>query len=199
MTPTDSCGTSDTEKISAKAHARRYVAGMRSLTCACLLLLLTALRLGAQGTDVRDSTTMKTTGGLSLGISGLRSGDGTTVVGDIMWVGDEMNDGPGFRVMRQALAPRAHGYVAMIFIGGPPRDSIQWMRLDFGVGYVGQQSDRSLAFYQRHGIGALLGTTIAPVRFSIFRPELNGWAVVGTSARFLGASLGVRILDPRRR
>ena len=87
----------------------------------------------------------------------------------------------------------------MIFIGGPPSDSIQWMRLDFGLGYVGQQSDRSLKFYQRHGVGAQLATTIAPWKIGFMRPELNGWAIVGTSARFLGASLGARILDPRNR
>jgi len=148
---------------------------------------------GAQGPD-----SLRTTGGLSLGLSGWRSGDGTTVVGDLMWVGDEMNDGPGFRVMRQALAPRSHGYTAMILIGGPPREDIDWMRLDFGVGYVGQQSDRSLAFYRRHGIGAQFGATLAPWKFGIVRPELNGWGVVATSARFLGVSLGARILDPRQ-
>ncbi len=142
---------------------------------------------------------IKTTGGLSLGLSGLRSGDGTTVVGDLMWVGAEMTDGVGLRILRQGLSPRAHGYAAMIVIGGPPRDSLQWMRIDFGLGYVGQQADRSLKFYQRHGVGAQFAMTIAPVRFGIFRPEVNGWAVVGTSARFLGASAGVRILDPRQR
>lgn len=198
MKPTTSCAPGSATRGAARVPSRRYVAAMRPLILSCLLLG-TALRLDAQSPDVRDSAVTRTTGGLSLGISGLRSGDGTTAVGDIMWVGDEMNDGPGFRIMRQALAPRAHGYVAMIFIGGPPRDSIQWMRLDFGVGYVGQQSDGSLAFYQRHGVGALLGATLAPWKFSIFRPELNGWAVVGTSARFLGTSLGVRILDPRQR
>ncbi|MBC7564065.1 MAG: hypothetical protein H7305_14230 [Gemmatimonadaceae bacterium] len=141
----------------------------------------------------------RTTGGLSLGLSGLRSGDGNTLIADVMWVGDEMNDGPGFRLVRQALSPRTHGYAAMIFIGGPPSDSVQWMRLDFGLGYVGQQSDRSLKFYQRHGLGAQLATTIAPWKIGFMRPELNGWAIVGTSARFLGASLGARILDPRNR
>lgn len=153
----------------------------------------------ARGMAQAPVESQRTTGGLSLGISGLRSGDGTTVVGDVMWVGDEMNDGPGFRIVRQALSPRTHGYAAMIFIGGPPTDSIQWMRLDFGLGYVGQQSDRSLKFYQRHGIGAQLATTIAPWKFRFIRPELNGWAIVGTSARFLGASLGARVLDPRNR
>ncbi len=151
-------------------------------------------KVAAQTTGI-DSTS--TTGGLSLGISGFRSGDGTTVVGDLMWVGAEMNDGIGLRLMRQGLSPRAHGYIAMIIIGGPPRESMQWMRLDFGLGYVGQQSDRGLALYQRHGIGAEFAMTIAPVRFGIVRPELNGWAVAGTSARFIGASLGVRLLDPR--
>ena len=143
-----------------------------------------------------DST--GTTGGLSLGLSGWRSGDGTTIVGDLMWVGAAMNDGPGVRVMRQALSPRSHGYTAMLFIGGPPRDSVQWMRLDFGVGYVGQQSSRALPWYQRHGIGALFGATVAPWKLGIVRPELNGWGVVGTSARFIGVSLGARILDPRQ-
>lgn len=142
-----------------------------------------------------DST--KTTGGLSAGLSGFHSSDGTTVVGDLMWVGAEMNDGIGVRVMRQGLAQREHGYAAMIVIGGPPRESMQWLRLDFGLGYVGRQADRSLKLYQRHGLGAVLGATIAPVRFGIVRPELDGWAVAGTSARFLGVSLGVRVLDPR--
>ncbi|HYW52007.1 MAG TPA: hypothetical protein VE861_15440 [Gemmatimonadaceae bacterium] len=163
------------------------------------MLLGSTSVLGAQGQAGADTAVMRTTGGLSLGISGLQSGDGTTIAADVMWVGDEMNDGPGFRFIRQALAPRAHGYAAMIFIGGPPRDSIQWMRLDFGMGYVGQQSSGSLRWYQRHGLGALFGATIAPWRYGIFKPELNGWAVVGTSARFLGTSLGVRILDPRNR
>lgn len=144
-----------------------------------------------------DST--KTTGGLSAGLSGFRSNDGTTIVGDLMWVGAELNDGIGVRVMRQGLARREHGYAAMIVIGGPPRDSLQWLRLDFGLGYVGQQADRSLKPYQRHGLGALFGATIAPVRVGIVKPELNGWAVVGTSARFLGVSLGVRVRDPRQR
>ncbi len=156
--------------------------------CAC------TVEVSAQTTGL-DSTS--TTGGLSLGLSGLRSGDGITVVGDLMWVGAEMNDGVGLRLMRQGLAPRAHGYIAMIVIGGPPRESMQWMHLDFGLGYVGQQSDRGLALYQRHGVGAEFAVTIAPVRFGIVRPELNGWAVAGTSARFFGVSVGVRFLDPR--
>jgi hypothetical protein len=110
-----------------------------------------------------------------------------------------MMDGVGLRFVRQGLAPRSHGYAAMIVIGGPPRDSISWLRIDFGLGYVGPQADRPLKFYQRHGVGAQFGATIAPVKFGFVRPELNGWAVAGTSARFLGASLGVRILDPRIR
>ena len=150
--------------------------------------------LRAQGTD-----STHTTGGLSLGLSGLRSSDGTTVRADVMWVGDEMNDGAGLRFLRQGLAPRSHGYAAMLVIGGPPRDSLPWFRLDFGLGYVGQQSDRRLSFVKRHGVGVELATTIAPVRFGVVKPELNGWAVVGTSAQFLGVSLGVRILDPRGR
>ena len=156
----------------------------------------------AAGSALAQSSTpdtLRTTGGLSLGVSGLRSGDGTTVVGDLMWVGAAMNDGIGVRVLRQGLAPRAHGYAAMIVIGGPPHDSLPWLRLDFGLGYVGQQTDRSLKFYQRHGLGAQLAMTIAPVKLGVVRPELNGWAVVATSARFLGASLGVRVLDPRQR
>ena len=173
----------------------RYVAIMR---LSPIIPGLLAALLAAGCADAQASDTVRTTGGLSLGLSGWKSGDGTTVVGDLMWVGDEMNDGPGFRVMRQALAPRSHGYIAMIFIGGPPRDSIDWMRLDFGVGYVGQQSDRSLKFYQRHGVGAQFGATLAPWKFGIVRPELNGWGVVATSARFLGVSLGARILDPRQ-
>lgn len=153
----------------------------------------------AQSSAADSAARLPTTGGLSLGVSGLRSGDGTTVTGDVMWVGAEMMDGIGIRVIREALAPRAHGYAAMIIIGGPPSDSISWLRIDFGLGYAGQQSDRGLRALERHGIGALLGATVAPVRVGIFRPELNGWAVVATSARFLGASLGVRILDPRQR
>ncbi|MBC7842315.1 MAG: hypothetical protein H7099_08375 [Gemmatimonadaceae bacterium] len=167
-------------------------------TCSLLVMLMS----GAAGIVSAQSTatdTSKTTGGLSVGVSGLRSNDGTTIVGDLMWVGAEMNDGIGLRLLRQGLAPRAHGYAAMIVIGGPPRDSLHWMRIDFGLGYVGQQSDRSLKFYQRHGLGAQFALTIAPVKLGIVRPELNGWAVVGTSARFLGASLGVRVLDPRQR
>jgi hypothetical protein len=165
---------------------------MRLIPAFLALVLLPAF-LPAQSAD-----STRTTGGLSLGVSGWRSSDGTTVVGDLMWVGEAMNDGPGFRVMRQALSPRTHGYTAMIFIGGPPRDRMGWMRLDFGVGYVGQQSDRSIKFYQRHGIGAQFGATLAPWKLGIVRPELNGWGVLGTSARFLGVSLGARILDPRQ-
>lgn len=167
---------------------------LRLCISSVLLLAGVAAVAGAQSTA---ADTTKTTGGLSVGLSGLRSSDGTTVVGDLMWVGAEMNDGIGVRFLRQGLAPGAHGYAAMIVIGGPPRDSLQWMRIDFGLGYVGQQSDRSLKFYQRHGLGAEFAMTIAPVRLGIVRPELNGWAVVGTSARFLGASIGVRVLDPR--
>lgn len=162
-----------------------------------VLLAVSATGAAAQGT-VRD-TVLRTTGGLSVGVSGLRSDDGTTVVADVMWVGAEMMDGIGLRVLRQGLAPRAHAYAAMLVIGGPPHDSIGWLRLDFGMGYVGQQSNGSLKFYQRHGLGAQFAMTIAPVKFGILRPELNGWAVAGTSAQFLGASLGVRILDPRQR
>ena len=165
-----------------------------------VLAIATSLAcLDAPGVEAQVIDSIKTTGGLSLGVSGLRSGDGTTVVGDLMWVGAEMTDGVGVRILRQGLSPRAHGYAAMIVIGGPPRDSLQWMRIDFGLGYVGQQADRSLKFYQRHGVGAQFAMTIAPVRFGILRPEVHGWAVVGTSARFLGASAGVRILDPRQR
>ena len=173
---------------------------MNRLRAAARLIFLcssvTPIALRAQASS-RD--TEKTTGGLSLGLSGFHSLDGTTLVGDVMWVGDEMTDGAGIRVLRQGLAPRTHGYAAMLVIGGPPRDSMQWLRLDFGIGYVGQQSDRALKFYQRHGIGAQLGATMAPVRLGIIRPELNGWAVVGTSARFLGVSLGLRMLNPRNR
>ena len=165
---------------------------------ACLTTLLVLACTPTIGrSQAADST--HTTGGLSLGLSGLRSGDGTTVRTDVMWVGDEMNDGVGLRVLRQGLAPRAHGYAAMLVIGGPPHDSLPWLRLDFGVGYVGQQSDRKLGFAKRHGVGAEFATTIAPVRFGVVKPELNGWAIVGTSAQFLGVSLGVRILDPRGR
>lgn len=165
---------------------------MRLLSAVIAFVLLPAVACG----QAADSA--GTTGGLSVGLSGWRSGDGTTVVGDLMWVGAEMNDGPGLRVMRQALSPRSHGYAAMLFIGGPPRDSLGWMRLDFGVGYVGQQSSRTLRWYNRHGIGALFGATLAPWKLGIVRPELNGWGVVGTSARFIGVSLGARILDPRQ-
>ena len=177
----------------------RYLPEMKRLYFAGMLLHASAsllpLALSAQA-SAPDS--VKTTGGLSLGISGFHSGDGTTVVGDVMWVGEDMTDGAGIRLLRQGLSPRAHGYAAMIVIGGPPRDSVQWLRIDFGLGYVGQQSDRALKFYQRHGIGAQLGATIAPVRIGIVRPEVNGWAVVGTSAHFLGVSVGLRMLDPRK-
>ncbi len=181
------------------AVACRYLQAMRptllALAFSGLLVSITAPASAAQSAAPEP---LRTTGGLSLGLSGLRSGDGTTVIGDLMWVGAEMNDGIGIRIVRQGLAPRAHGYAAMIVVGGPPRDSLQWLRLDFGLGYVGQQSNRTLRFYERHGVGAQLAMTIAPVKFGIFRPELNGWAVVGTSARFLGASAGIRILDPRQ-
>ncbi len=140
-----------------------------------------------------------TTGGLSLALSGVRSSDGSTLAADVLWVGADMMDGVGIRFLREGLAPGSHGYAAMIVIGGPPRDSLSWLRLDFGMGYVGQQSDQPRKFHQRHGIGAQLGATIAPIKFSIFRPELNGWAIVGTSAQFLGASVGMRVLDPRQR
>ncbi len=170
---------------------------MRTTLAATLLLLCLdgTIAVAQQAGDDR----LKTTGGLSLGLSGMRSGDGTTIVGDIMWTGAEMMDGVGIRFTRQGLAPRAHGYAAMIVIGGPPHDSISWLRIDFGLGYVGQQSAGSLKWYQRHGVGAQFGATIAPLRFGIVRPELNGWGVAGTSARFLGTSLGLRILDPRQR
>ncbi len=161
------------------------------------LLSLDALSAGAQAAAPTPGATV--TGGLSLGLSGLRSADGSTLVADVMWVGADMMDGAGIRFVRQGLAPAAHGYAAMLVIGGPPLDSLSWLRLDFGVGYVGQQSSAPRKFYQRHGIGAQFGATIAPVMVSIFRPELNGWAIVGTSAQFIGASLGVRILDPRHR
>ena len=161
-----------------------------------LASVLVSAPLSAQQADTSSS---RTTGGLSLGLSGMRSSDGGTVVADLMWVGDEMNDGIGLRVLRQGLSPRSHGYAAMIVVGGPPSDSLGWMRIDFGMGYVGQQSARTLRFYQRHGVGVQLATTFAPVRIGIVRPELNAWAVVGTSARFLGVSVGARILDPRQR
>jgi hypothetical protein len=177
----------------------RYVSPMRHfLIRTHVFLVVCALRASAASAQSSTADSLTTTGGLSAGISGLRSGDGTTLVADVMWVGAEMNDGIGIRFVRQGLAPRAHGYAAMIVIGGPPRDSLQWMRLDFGLGYVGQQSVRTLKFYQRHGFGAQLAMTIAPRRFGIIRPELNGWAVVGTSAQFLGVSIGARILDPRQ-
>jgi hypothetical protein len=172
----------------------RHLVTMLALHCALLAL---AAQTGSAQTVAPQATS--TTGGLSLGLSGLRSTDGTTIVADMMWVGADMMDGVGVRFVREALAPRAHGYAAMIVIGGPPRDSLTWVRLDFGLGYVGQQSDQPLKWYRRHGLGAQFGATIAPLRFSIVRPELNGWAVVGTSAQFIGASLGVRILDPRQR
>lgn len=171
-------------------------------TVRVIAICLFAIAFVVTGASAQSASpeTAGTTGGLSLGISGMRSSDGTTVVGDLMWVGAEMTDGPGLRIMRQGLAARTHGYAAVLFIGGPARDSAQWLRLDFGMGYVGQQSGtKNLQFYQRHGVGVLFGSTIAPRRFGIVRPELNGWAVVGTSARFLGASIGARILDPRQR
>jgi hypothetical protein len=173
---------------------------MQRFRRACALLFAAACgaapTLSAQSAALDSHTT---TGGLSLGVSGLRSVDGSTIVADLMWVGAEMTDGIGVRVLRQGLSPRAHGYAAMLVVGGPPRDSVSWLRIDFGLGYVGQQSARALKLYQRHGVGAQFAMTIAPVRLSILRPELNGWAVLGTSARFLGASLGVRVLDPRQR
>jgi hypothetical protein len=177
-----------------------YLACMQRMKCAAAAFMFCAVALpGMVTAQATAPDTAKTTGGLSLGISGLRSSDGTTVVGDLMWVGAEMMDGIGLRVLRQGLAPAAHGYAAMIVIGGPPRDSLQWLRIDFGLGYVGQQSAQSLKFYQRHGVGAQFAATIAPIRVGIVRPEINGWAVVGTSARFLGVSAGLRILDPRQR
>ena len=186
-------------QMAATVH-HRYLAYMHRMTFVGAALIVSAASssgaLSAQSTSV-DST--KTTGGLSLGVSGARSSDGTTVVGDLMWVGSEMMDGIGLRVLRQGLAPAAHGYAAMIVIGGPPRDSLQWIRIDFGLGYVGQQSARTLKFYQRHGVGAQFAATVAPIRFGIVRPEINAWAVVGTSARFLGVSAGLRLLDPRQR
>jgi hypothetical protein len=161
------------------------------------MALLLTQPLAAQSTS-HDSTSI--TGGLSLGASGMRSNDGTTVNVDVLWVGDEMNDGIGLRFLRQGVAPRRHGNAAMLVIGGPLRaESMQWMRLDFGLGYVGQQSPTQLSFVKRHGLGVLLGATLAPKRFGIVRPELIGWAVLGTSTQFLGTSLGVRILDPRQR
>lgn len=181
---------------------------MMSPTCrAALLSLVTLLsaqsgvaQMSAAKTSAADSSArLPTTGGLSLGASGLRSGDGTTLVADVMWVGDEMMDGIGIRVIREGLQPRAHGYAAMIVIGGPPHDSITWLRIDVGLGYAGQQSDQRLRILQRHGVGALFAATVAPLRLGIIRPELNGWAVVATSARFIGASLGIRVLDPRQR
>lgn len=179
-------------------HLPRHARAWARCTAAALLLLVSAAAAGAQSRRAAPDST-HVTGGLSLGISGLRSGDGTTVRGDVMWVGDEMNDGPGLRVLREGLAPRAHGYAVMLFIGGPPTDSLQWLRIDFGMGYVGQQSDRRLSFVRRHGVGVELAMTIAPVRLGIVKPELNGWAIVGTSAQFLGLSIGLRILDPRGR
>lgn len=183
----------------ADAPRARYVSAMLRRLSACALVFSGLCgSVHPASAQSRAPEPARTTGGMSLGISGLRSDDGTTVVGDLMWVGGEMTDGIGVRVLRQGLAPSAHGYAAMIIIGGPPRDSLQWMRLDFGLGYVGQQSGRSLRFYQRHGLGAEFAMSIAPLKFGVVRPELNGWAVVGTSARFLGASLGLRILDPRQ-
>jgi hypothetical protein len=184
----------------ADTRAVRYVAVMNCVVRA-VALVCTSLAIAATSACAQPALpdSLRTTGGLSLGISGVRSNDGTTVVGDLVWVGAEMTDGIGLRVVRQGLAPGAHGYAAMIVIGGPPRDSLPWLRLDFGMGYVGQQSTGALKFYQRHGIGAQLAMTVAPIKLGIVRPELNGWAIVGTSARFLGASLGLRILDPRQR
>jgi hypothetical protein len=185
----------------ASANGFRYLPVMRYpvtvLALGSALLLHAARSAHAQTTAPKPESTI--TGGLSLGLSGLRSADGSTLVADVMWVGADMMDGVGVRFVRQGLAPAAHGYAAMLVIGGPPRDSLSWLRLDFGMGYVGRQSSVPLKFLERHGIGAQFGATIAPVMVSIFRPELNGWAIVGTSAQFLGASLGVRILDPRQR
>lgn len=170
-----------------------------TITTSALGGALLALCAQAACAQTVTAEPQKTTGGLSLGLSGVRSSDGSTIVADVMWVGADMMDGVGVRFLREGLSPRSHGYAAMIVIGGPPGDSLTWVRLDFGLGYVGQQADRPLKFHQRHGVGAQLGATIAPIKFSIFRPELNGWAIVGTSARFIGVSVGMRILDPRQR
>jgi hypothetical protein len=172
----------------------------RRLSLLPLLLMLAAPALHAQTSPTTSAPApTRTTGGLALGLGGFRSNDGTSISADVMWVGDELNDGLGLRVIRQARGSDAHGYAAMLVIGGPPADSIlQWMRLDFGLGYVGEQSPSSRSFARRHGVGALAGLTIAPKRFGIVRPEANAYAVVGTSAQFLGVTLGLRILDPRQ-
>jgi hypothetical protein len=162
-----------------------------------LALLPVATALHAQAAPATPAP--RTTGGLAVGLSGFRSGDGTSAMADLMWVGDELNDGVGLRVLRQALGGGAHGYAAMLVIGGPPRETtMQWMRLDFGVGYVGEQGPVPRRFARRHGVGVLAGLTIAPVRVGIVRPEANAFAIAGTSAQYLGVTVGLRILDPRQ-
>jgi hypothetical protein len=192
----------------AMYDAIRYASAMFRLPypVAAALLLFAALssHAGAQSSG-RDTTPI--TGGLSLGISGMTglARHRTTFVADVMWVGADMNDGVGLRFLREPLArhrsggPNPYGHAVMLVIGGPPRDSAPWFRLDFGMGYVGRQSNEPRAFLKRHGVGVQLGSTIAPRRFGIVRPELNFWAIVGTPAQFLGTSIGVRILDPRQR
>jgi hypothetical protein len=177
---------------------------MRAIAATTLLCAIAPSCAIAQSST---SDSARVTGGLSLGISGIAgiAGHGTTIVADVMWVGAEMNDGIGLRFLREPLArrrsggPNPYGTAVMLVIGGPPSDSAPWFRLDFGMGYVGRQSNEKRAFLKRHGIGVQLGSTIAPKRFGIVRPELNFWAVVGTPAQFLGTSIGVRILDPRQR
>jgi hypothetical protein len=192
----------------ARPEAFRYASAMSrtlNLFAAALFLCFAAPSSTAAQSDARDTT--RVTGGLSLGISGIAgiAGHGATLVADVMWVGAEMNDGIGLRLLREPLSrrrsgrPNPHGHAVMLVIGGPPTDSAPWFRLDLGMGYVGRQSNEKRAFLKRHGVGVQFGSTIAPKRFGIVRPELNFWAVVGTPAQFLGTSIGVRILDPRQR
>jgi hypothetical protein len=186
----------------------QYTSSMSRLTHASVAALLCCAALPTNAAaQAAGRNTTPITGGLSLGISGISgiARHGTTVVADAMWVGAEMNDGIGLRFLREPLSrrrsggPNPYGNAVMIVIGGPPRDSAPWFRLDFGMGYVGRQSNEKRAFLKRHGAGVQFASTIAPKRFGIVRPELNFWAVVGTPAQFLGTSIGVRILDPRQR
>ncbi len=165
------------------------------ITCATIFTLALAIipsRAAAQGL-MSDQTT----GAFSLGLSGMKSNDGTTLVADVLWMDRTKNDGVGVRFVRQGLAPKSHGYAAMLVLGGPVTEKLEWLRIDFGIGYVGQQSARKLRLVERHGLGVQFGTTIAPLLSAYVRPELNAWAIVGTSARFLGVSAGLRVLKWR--
>ena len=93
----------------ARVWCSRYLESMQHT----LSILGTATAMAAvcaQACSAQAVDSVTKTGGLSLGVSGLRSGDGTTVVADVMWVGADMMDGIGVRFLRQGLAPQAHGW-----------------------------------------------------------------------------------------